>query len=75
MDVQLGNQKTPLATAAISRFLDAMEATPTLLRVGLGQLRDEEHVHRYEVASVANNEAARLAGKTLPHWGKPKLKT
>ena len=42
-----------------------MEATPTLLRVGLGSLRDPEHVRRLEEASVANNEAARVNGRTM----------
>ena len=49
---------TPLSTATISTYLDAMEVRPRLLHLGLGQLRDEEHVHRYEVASV---------GEVAPH--------
>jgi uncharacterized membrane protein YgcG len=58
-ELSVANQRTPVSTAAMSRLLDAMEATPTLLKLGLGQLRDDGARKRHQQLTMANTEAKR----------------
>ena len=62
-DLAVANQRSPLSTASICALLDAMEATPSLVRLALGTVRDGELRARFERISVANREAARRAGR------------
>lgn len=58
-EVSVANQKRPLPTSAIERLLDAMEATPTIIHIGLGTLRDDMVRKRHQAATMANVEAMR----------------
>ena len=46
-------------------LLAAMEATPTLVTLGLGHLRDEGVRKRHEAATIANTEALREVYKEI----------
>lgn len=49
-ELSVANQKRPLPTAAITQLLKAMEATPTLVHLGLGTLRDDAVRKRHQAA-------------------------
>ena len=58
-EVSLANQRAAISTAAVLQLLDAMEATPSLVKLGLGALRDDGVRKRHEQVTMANTEAAR----------------
>ena len=58
-EVSLANQRAAISTAAVLDLLDAMEATPSLVKLGLGALRDDGVRKRHEQVTMANTEAAR----------------
>ena len=55
----MANQKRPLATVAVAAMLEAMEATPTILHIGLGTLREDTWRKRLQAITMANTEAMR----------------
>lgn len=59
-DVSVANQRTALSTLATTRLLDAMAARTTIVRLGLGQLRDDGARKRHQQVTMANTEAKRL---------------
>ena len=63
-EVSLAQQRAPLSTAAIVRLLDALEATPGIAKLALGQLRDEGVRKRYQAVTMAKAEAARLSRRS-----------
>jgi hypothetical protein len=58
-EISVANQRKPLPTDAIERLLSAMEATPTVLHLGLGTLRDDA------VRKRQQPEVARLVQEPL----------
>lgn len=58
-----GNQVAAMSTLAITRLLDAMEASPFLTNLRLGEVRDKGLRERHQMIAVANNEALRLRRK------------
>ena len=58
-EVSLANQRAATSTAAVLDLLEAMEATPSLVKLGLGALRDDGVRKRHEQVTMANTEAAR----------------
>lgn len=58
-ELSLASQKVALSTATISRFIDAMEATTSLISCNLGHLRDDTARRRHQAANMANVDAMR----------------
>ncbi|KAL1526521.1 hypothetical protein AB1Y20_015231 [Prymnesium parvum] len=58
-EISVANQRRPLPTFAIDQLLSAMEATPTILHLGLGTLRDDATRKRHQTVTMANFEALR----------------
>ena len=59
-DVTVAHQRTALSTLATSRLLDAMAERTTIVRLGLGQLRDDGARKQHQKVTMANTEAKRL---------------
>ena len=55
----MANQRAPLSNAAVSALLQAMEGTPSLLKLGLGALRDNGARWRLQAATMRNTERMR----------------
>ena len=53
-ELRVEEQKRPLSSAAAAKLLGAMEATPTLARLGLGALRDDALAMRWTELSQKN---------------------
>ena len=51
-ELTVANQRAPLSNAAVSALLQAMEGTPSLLKLGLGALRDNGARWRLQAATM-----------------------
>ena len=58
-ELTVANQRAPLSNAAVSALLQAMEGTPSLLKLGLGALRDNGARWRLQAATMRNTERMR----------------
>ena len=58
-ELSLAEQKAQIATAAANKLAEAMEATPCLLKLRLGALRDETTKKRVNAATMANGDKFR----------------
>ena len=58
-ELTVANQRAPLSNAAIAALLQAMEGTPSLLKLGLGALRDNGARWRLQAATMRNTERMR----------------
>ena len=65
VDLSVANQRSHLSTLAISRLLDAMEACPEMIKLGLGTLRDDGIRKRHQQITMANTEAKRIRRSSL----------
>jgi hypothetical protein len=63
-ELSLANQRAPMSTVATSALLDALEASPSLAKLGLGHLRDEGMRKRYQAITMAKAEAMRLSRRS-----------
>jgi len=59
-DLSVANQRSALSTLAISRLLDAMASRTVIVRLGLGNLRDDGARKRHQQVTMANTEAKRV---------------
>ena len=67
-ELRVEEQKRPLSGAAAAKLLDAMEATPTLAKLGLGALKDDALAMRWTELSHSNPHP-----HPHPHRGSPNL--
>jgi hypothetical protein len=58
-ELRLGEQKKPISTAAVTRLIEAMEATPTLRKMGVGAVRDDLLLKRLDAATMHNRDLLR----------------
>jgi hypothetical protein len=58
-ELTVANQRAPLSNAAVAALLQAMEGTPSLLKLGLGALRDNGARWRLQAATMRNTERMR----------------
>lgn len=74
-ELAIGDQNhAPLSTSAVAELLDAMETTPTLVRLRLGTVHDDALRRRYlrlETAHVEGQRQITRAGRASSAEGKP----
>jgi len=58
-EVSFASQKATISTPAVSRLIDAMEATPNLISCNVGSLRDDTMRRRHQAACMANTDKMR----------------
>jgi len=58
-ELRVGEQKEAISTAATTALVAVMEATPCLLKLGVGSVRDELLLKRLEAATMANTDLVR----------------
>ena len=58
-ELRAGEQRDPISTAATIAFIEALEATPTMLKVGVGSVRDDLLLKRLEAATAHNKDLVR----------------
>lgn len=58
-ELRVGEQQEPISTAAATALIAVMESTPSLLKLGLGTLRDDGLLKRLEAATMTNRDRVR----------------
>ena len=73
-ELRLGEQREPISTNATIALIEVMEGTPSLLKLGLGSIRDDLLNKRLQAATMHNKDLVRQARvkdkavETEPAW-------
>ena len=59
-ELSVAHQRTIISTASQQRLIAAMEATPSLVSLGLGAVRDDAISRRLQKATMVNTESMRV---------------